>query len=188
MGHRILIASALAGGGLPNGLGDSQDIQATRACLSALGDGSSPPVLDCGESGSTLRFLIPIALALRGGGTFLGRGRLMERPQEPYRDLFLPRGIAWEPSWDRLTLRGKLAPGRFPLSGGVSSQFITGLLFALPLLDGASEIVLTSPLESRGYVDMTLEVLSAFGVKVEHQEYARFLVPGGQRYSPCALV
>ena len=145
MGHRILIASALAGGPLPEGLGDSQDIRATRACLSALGEGGMDlPVLDCGESGSTLRFFIPIALALRGGGVFLGRGRLMERPQGVYRELFLPRGIRWEQSGDRLTLQGRLAAGKFSLPGGVSSQFVTGLLFALPLVEGESELVLTS--------------------------------------------
>ena len=188
MGHRILIASALAGGPLPEGLGDSQDIRATRACLSALGEGGMDlPVLDCGESGSTLRFFIPIALALRGGGVFLGRGRLMERPQGVYRELFLPRGIRWEQSGDRLTLQGRLAAGKFSLPGGVSSQFVTGLLFALPLVEGESELVLTSPLESRGYVDMTLAVLSGFGVEAENQDYQRFRVPGGQRYAPRAM-
>ena len=189
MAHRILIASALSGGSAPRDLGDSQDIRATRACLAALAEPPAEglPLLDCGESGSTLRFLIPIALALRGGGVFTGRGRLMERPQGPYLDMFQEKGVLWTRSGSRLTVQGRLEAGRYALSGGVSSQFITGLLFALPLLEGESEILLTSPLESRGYVDMTLEVLSRFGITVENRDRARFTVPGGQRYTPCAM-
>lgn len=189
MAHRILIASALAGGEAAGDLGDSQDIRATRACLTALREtpAGDLPLLDCGESGSTLRFLIPIALALRGGGVFTGRGRLMDRPQGPYLDLFREKGVLWTQSGDRLTVRGRLEAGRYPLSGGVSSQFITGLLFALPLLEGESEILLTSPLESRGYVDMTLEVLSRFGILVKRQACERFTVPGGQRYTPSSM-
>ena len=94
--HRLLICAALAGeGSVLHNLADSQDIQATRRCLEALMTNSDPqPVLDCGESGSTLRFLIPIALALRGGGVFMGQGRLMERPLQPYFDIFDENGIS----------------------------------------------------------------------------------------------
>ena len=185
--HRALIAAALSGGfSTISNLGDSKDIQATRSCLSALKTGQSAgedglPLLDCGESGSTLRFLIPLSLVLRGGGHFTGRGRLMERPQGPYFSLFQEKGTFYQQKDGVLTVRGTLSPGRYSLPGDVSSQFITGLLFALPLLDGDSEIVLTTPLESRGYVDLTLDVLRTFGIRVEERAGA-FHVPGSQHY------
>ena len=147
--------------------------------------GEDLPVLDCGESGSTLRFLIPVALALRGGGRFTGRGRLMERPQKPYFDLFDEKGIAYRQEDGVLTVQGRLTPGTFALPGDVSSQFVTGLLYALPLLEGDSRITLTTPLESRGYVDMTLEALERFGIRAECPDGRTLRVPGGQTYRPC---
>lgn len=201
--HRVLIASALSGGsGMLKNVALSQDIEATIHCLEVLGASSrwegdtlavtglagrpvplgELPLLDCGESGSTLRFLIPIALAVLGGGRFTGHGRLMERPQGPYFELFREKGISFEQKDSVLTVSGRLEAGTFSLPGNVSSQFITGLLYALPLLSGDSEILLTTSLESRGYVDMTLDVLEQFGVRVENQDYARFLVPGGQSF------
>ena len=201
--HRAVIAAALAEGVSRLGhLTGSQDIDATLACMTAMGakaertqdaaricglGHSIPqkaehlPCFDCGESGSTLRFLIPVALVVVGGGSFTGRGRLMERPQQPYFDLFEEKGIAYEQKDGVLTVTGALTAGVYRLPGNVSSQFITGLLYALPLLEGDSEIVLTTPLESEGYVDMTLEVLEQFGIRVAREEN-RFLVPGGQRY------
>ena len=167
-------------------LAASQDIQATRRCMAALkAPGEDLPVLDCGESGSTLRFLIPVALALRGGGRFTGRGRLMERPQKPYFDLFDEKGIAYRQEDGVLTVQGRLTPGTFALPGDVSSQFVTGLLYALPLLEGDSRITLTTPLESRGYVDMTLEALERFGIRAECPDGRTLRVPGGQTYRPC---
>lgn len=201
--HRVLIAAALSGGeSTLKNVALSQDIEATIRCLAVLGasfrwEGDTLavtglagkpasrgelPLLDCGESGSTLRFLIPIALAVLGGGRFAGHGRLMERPQGPYFDLFREKGISFEQKDGVLAVDGRLEPGTFSLPGNVSSQFITGLLYALPLLSGDSEIVLTTSLESRGYVDMTLDVLNQFGVRVEHQDYARFRVPGNQSF------
>ena len=201
--HRVLIAAALAEGvSMLKNVALSQDIEATLRCLEALGasfrwegdtlavtglagkpaSGGELPLLDCGESGSTLRFLIPIALALRGGGRFTGRGRLMERPQGPYFDLFREKGISFEQKDGVLTVSGRLEPGTFSLPGNVSSQFITGLLYALPLLSGESEILLTTPLESRGYVDMTLDALERFGVRVEWGDCGRFSIPGGQTF------
>ena len=201
--HRVLIAAALAEGvSMLRNVALSQDIEATIRCLEALGASfrwegetlavtglagqAAPqgelPLLDCGESGSTLRFLIPIALALRGGGRFTGRGRLMERPQGPYFDLFREKGISFEQKDGVLTVSGRLEPGTFSLPGNVSSQFITGLLYALPLLSGESEILLTTPLESRGYVDMTLDALERFGVRVEREDCGRFSIPGGQTF------
>ncbi len=209
--HRALIAAALADGeSVIDHVALSQDIEATIRCLGELGadftvDGStvtvrgmganamSPlrrmayPRLDCGESGSTLRFLIPIALAVRGGGVFTGRGRLMERPLKPYFDLFDEKGIFYEQKDGVLTVTGMLTPGEYRLPGDVSSQFITGLLYALPLLDGDSEIVLTSNLESWGYIDMTLEALQCFNIHIEERENGWF-IPGNQLYQPHSLM
>ena len=210
--HRVLIAAALADGvSRIDNVAFSQDIEATMRCLEQLGaaferDGNTvtvrglganamsplrrlaPPRLDCGESGSTLRFLIPIALAVRGGGIFSGRGRLMERPQKPYFDLFDEKGVFYEQTNGVLTVQGLLPPGEYRLPGDVSSQFVTGLLYALPLPDGDSELVLTSPLESAGYAAMTLQALERFGVAVGHRNFRRFQIPGGQVYRPADAV
>lgn len=188
--HRLLIAAALAHGeSMISHVALSQDIEATIRCLEELGAGfswagdtvtvrgmganaMSPlrrmayPRLDCGESGSTLRFLIPIALAVRGGGIFTGRGRLMERPLKPYFDLFDEKGIFYEQKDGVLTVAGMLTPGEYRLPGDVSSQFFTGLLFALPLLNGPSAIIPTTPLESEGYIRMTLQAMGQFGVEM----------------------
>lgn len=208
--HRLIIAAALADGeSVVSNVAFSQDIEATVRCLEQLGaefqrDGSAltvhgmganamspnrkiaPPRLDCGESGSTLRFLIPVALAVHGGGMFTGRGRLMERPQKPYFDLFDEKGISHGQKDGVLTIGGRLTPGQYRLPGDVSSQFVTGLLYALPLLGGDSEILLTTPLESKGYVDMTLLALSAFGVTAEETEHG-YHVPGRQIYHAASL-
>lgn len=188
MAHRLAIAAALAEGvSTLENVALSQDVEATLRCLAALGGqweqtapgtvritgcggrrtapaaGAPLPRFDCGESGSTLRFFLPIALALRGGGVFTGRGRLMERPQGPYADLFREKGISWEQQDGVLTVRGRLAPGEYRLPGNVSSQFFTGLLFALPLLDGPSTIVPTTAVESRDYILLTLDALTGAG-------------------------
>ncbi len=208
--HRALMAAALSGGfSVLKNLAPSQDIQATTACLSAMGSrfvpmdngdiqvhglGYSIPQhrepwltqFNCGESGSTLRFMIPVALFVQGGGQFAGRGRLMERPQKPYFDIFDEKGVFYEQKDGALTVKGELAPGEYRLPGNISSQFVTGLLYTLPLLKGGSEIVLTSQLESKGYVDMTLEMLGRFGIRIEVLE-GGFSIPGGQRYRPCDL-
>ena len=187
--HRALIAAALAGGNseLTN-LADSKDIIATRRCLDALSNSQEEfPLLDCGESGSTLRFLIPVALALRGGARFTGQGRLMERPQKPYFDLFDEMGIFYEQTDSILTVQGTLTPGDYCLPGNVSSQFVTGLLYALPMLHGgSSRIILTTNLESRDYVEMTVAVMEHFGVRVEETTDG-WLIPGSQTYKPNSL-
>ena len=200
--HRLIIAAALSDGFCKLSNVDlSEDIQATLRCMRTLdadasADGTiirgadlvdgheepAPEVMDCGESGSTLRFLIPVALALKGGGKFTGHGRLMERPQEPYFALFREKGIFYEQKDGVLTVEGKLTAGVYTLPGNVSSQFITGLLYALPLLEGDSRIELTTDLESRGYVDMTLDALKRFGVKAEYDGKRTFRVPGNQYY------
>ena len=200
--HRLIIAAALSDGFCKLSNVDlSEDIQATLRCMRTLdadasADGTiirgadlvngheepAPEVMDCGESGSTLRFLIPVALALKGGGKFTGHGRLMERPQGPYFALFREKGIFYEQKDGVLTVEGKLTAGVYTLPGNVSSQFITGLLYALPLLEGDSRIELTTDLESRGYVDMTLDALKRFGVTAEYEGKRTFHVPGNQYY------
>ena len=184
--HRLLICAALAGeGSTIHNLADSQDIRATRRCLAELTTNRRTlPELDCGESGSTLRFLIPIALALRGGGVFTGQGRLMERPQKPYFDLFDEKGIRYERKDNVLTVEGRLTPGEYRLPGNVSSQFFTGLLLALPLLDGPSAIIPTTPLESEGYIGMTLDAMREFGVDIASTRSLppHYLISGGQKY------
>ena len=153
----------------------------------------APPfaTLDCGESGSTLRFLIPVALLVQGEASFTGHGRLMERPLRPYEDLFREKGIAWELKDSMLTVDGgrgydalALSPGEYRLPGNVSSQFFTGLLFVLPLLDGDSTLISTTPLESRDYLEMTRQAMAQAGV-VSRWEGERVLsVPGHQHYQP----
>ena len=184
--HRLLIAAALAGeGSVIHNLADSQDIQATRRCMAELNTKSDYlPKLDCGESGSTLRFLIPVALALRGGGVFTGHGRLMERPQKPYFDLFDEKNIRYKQENGVLTVEGQLTPGEYRLPGNVSSQFFTGLLFALPLLDGPSVIIPTTRLESEAYIAMTLDAMHEFGVDIPTTRSVppQYRIPGGQPY------
>lgn len=187
LAHRWILAAALAAGVSTIRRAEfSQDIEATLRCMEALGasweagkDGlrvtgiggqrrpfGDLPRFDCGESGSTLRFLIPIALTVDQGGVFTGQGRLMERPQQPYFDLFDQRGVAYALEDGVLTVRGSLSPGEYRLRGDVSSQFFTGLLMALPLLEGPSLVVSTTKLESASYVSMTMGVLERCGVHV----------------------
>ncbi len=187
LAHRYVIAAALAAGvSTIKNVAFSEDVEATLRCMEALGarwetaeDGlrvsgiggerrpfGDLPQFDCGESGSTLRFLIPIALTVDQGGVFTGRGRLMERPQQPYFDLFDRRGISYVLEDGALTVRGSLAPGEYRLRGDVSSQFFTGLLMALPLLEGPSVVVSTTKLESASYTAMTMGVLARCGIQV----------------------
>lgn len=189
--HRLLMAACLSGNQCTiENLAYSQDIMATQHCMKALVSKGNPlPLLDCGESGSTLRFLMPISLTLGEGGRFVGHGRLMDRPQEPYFEIFDRQGVSYQRDGDVLTLKGKLSAGEFSLAGNISSQFITGLLFALPLLEGDSTIILTTDLESVGYVDMTMAVLEEFGIKISYDGNRTFTIPGGQTYQgkDCAV-
>ncbi len=215
MGHRLAIGAALgalclgrgAGGeSLIQNLGHSRDIKATLGCLSALGArfdeteaglcvsaGTPAPAdtpLFCDESGSTLRFLLPVAAAMGGGRLFTGRGRLLKRPMDVYARLFAQKGVAFEQGADGVRTGGPLPAGEYALPGDVSSQFVSGLLFALPLAgDGDSRIILESRLESRAYVDLTLQALAVFGVSAAWQNERTLAVPGGQRYAParCAV-
>ena len=154
-----------------------------RAEIWGGGEAEKRPLreLDCGESGSTLRFFIPLALDGRGPVRLIGHGRLMQRPLTVYQNLFAPLGVVWRQEGDALTVEGELKSGRFELPGDVSSQFITGLLLALPRLEGDSEIVVTTPLESRAYVELTRRVQREFGVTSAWLDGGQtLLVRGGQ--------
>lgn len=140
--------------------------------------------INCRESGSALRFLIPIFGALEIPATFIGSGRLPDRPLGIYETLLPEHGVSAETAGGLpLTTRGKLQPGRYALPGNVSSQFITGLLFALPLLEEDSEIILTTGLESKGYIDLTIETLRLFAIEIQ-ETAGGWKIPGKQKYQP----
>ena len=200
MAHRLLICAALCPG--PTSIlctTTSKDIEATVRCLEALGarvvrDGdwlrvtpipgvpasdnirqaTKGAVLDCGESGSTLRFLLPVAAALACDAQLCGQGRLAERPLSPlYEELMIGGANMSEPGRFPLVVGGRLRAGRFELPGNVSSQYTSGLLLAAPLLGSPSEIWVTNPIESRPYVDLTIKALAAFGVEVSEAREER---------------
>lgn len=183
--HRALICAALSD--CPcrvQPLSDSVDICATQRALQSLlqADGTHITEIDCAESGSTLRFLIPVAAALGKAVRFVGHGKLPTRPIGDYLCLLPQHGVQCVSTGGLpLEIRGRLTPGTFALAGDVSSQYITGLLLALPLCGADSQIVLTTPLQSASYVDMTLDVLRRFGVHVQKTENGYF-VPGEQCY------
>ena len=224
MGHRALFCAALASGESHiDNFVMSRDMQATLAALRALGvntevhpssrfsgrlcvhifgTGTLAPtgeVVDCHESGSTARFVIPFSRLVGDPVTVTGQNGLLERPFGLFHDLFEGKGVNIQSAEGRngllpLTLSGALQAGVFRLKGNVSSQFITGMLFVLPLLSGDSEILVEGPLESAPYVDMTLEMLGTFGVRASlsltpgHDGIgARLQIPGGQQYRPAML-
>lgn len=199
--HRCLICAALCRGETEVLIKNTnRDISATAQCLRAMGAkieelpngvfkvsgilrAAPKPQIDCQESGSTLRFLLPVAAALGNGAHLLGCGRLPERPLSPLREEMQAHGCLFLGEKLPFELCGKLESGRFKLPGNVSSQYITGLLLALPLLEGDSEIALTSPLESAGYVDMTVRTLKQFGIEITVLPQNRgYGVSGGQNY------
>lgn len=197
--HRALIAAALADAPTSIALDSTnRDIEATVGCLNALGAQIEPadgglnvaPVrrgavasaaLDCGESGSTLRFLLPVAAALGIPARFTGRGRLPERPNAALADALRAHGAQVDSDALPTDVRGPIAGGAWTLPGDVSSQYVTGLLLALPLLKEDSEIALTTPLQSAAYVDMTLQTLKRFGIAAQPVE-SGWRVPGGQLF------
>ncbi len=197
--HRALIAAALSEEESVLFVdGWSEDLEATMRCLKALGaelykepsgieivpvskNKTEKIVLDCGESGSTLRFLLPVAAALGRKATFIGQGRLPERPIGILLEKLVQHGCTVSGEKLPVELEGQLKSGVFTLPGNISSQFITGLLFALPLLEGNSEIRLTTEIESKGYIDMTLRTLKTFGIEVKETERGYF-ISGGQTY------
>lgn len=195
--HRQLICAALSDGPTELALGAlSEDIEATWRCLEALGAeiehtgagllvrpirARGQAVLDCGESGSTLRFLLPLAPALGIPAHFTARGRLTERPNAALLAQLRSHGAQIDGETPPLSVGGRLTGGLYLPPGDVSSQFATGLLFALPLLDAPSEIRFTTPVESQGYIDLTVSVLTRYGIRIDKAERG-YTVPAPQRY------
>lgn len=205
LAHRAIICASLARGkSTISNIEYSKDIQATIAAMKSLGtmifehedyleiDGTTTFLknqceINCFESGSTLRFMIPISLVCENSLHFIGEGRLGQRPLQVYYDIFDQQGISYlyrENVLD-LYIRGRMHGDTFEIPGDVSSQFLSGLLFALPLMDEDSRIIITSPMQSIGYVDLTLQMLELYGIHVENHDYREFVIAGGQQYKPC---
>ena len=199
--HRLLICAGLAEGqSVVRNVAFSEDILATLDVLKAMGAKSEisgdavtitgcdarraryPGRISCRESGSTLRFFVPL-LALSGSPFLLtGQGRLMERPQTVYETLFSEQELVFRREGEVLRVQGPLSPGHYTLRGDISSQFFTGLLLALPILNESSRITLLPPVESRSYIDLTLDALRQFGVTAQWTSETELFIPGKQRY------
>ncbi|MEG2338804.1 MAG: 3-phosphoshikimate 1-carboxyvinyltransferase [Clostridium sp.] len=201
LSHRAIICAALSDGeSRVDNLIFSKDIIATSKAMESLnvtmkfnensieikGNESLKVVnntIDCIESGSTLRFIIPIALLADDSVTFVGEGRLTTRPLTTYYNIFDKEGIKYNTREGLpLTVNGSLKPSTYSVEGNISSQFISGLMFALPLLDGDSTIEIIGELESKGYVDLTIDVMKQYGVNIESNNYNSFYIKGNQQY------
>ncbi len=196
MAHRYLICGALSEQSRVSGLAMSEDIKATADCLKALGSrvdfendtalvgGLCPKEeaqLDCRESGSTLRFMLPLALLGGKEITLTGSPRLMERGAGLYEQMCSEHGLFFENKDGKITVKGPLKPGKYSIDGSLSSQYFSGMLFALSTLDGDSELKVKGKLQSRPYVNMTIKALADFGVKIERIP-SGFFIPGGQKF------
>ncbi len=201
LSHRAIIAASLAEGcSKISNIIYSEDILATISAMEGLGakiekyddyliiNGSKPKrvseVIDANESGSTIRFMIPIALVVDSPVEFMGKNNLVNRPLDVFTDIFDEFGIKYERGEKYLPMKvyNGLKPGTYKIRGDISSQFITGLLYALPLLDGDSKIVITTTLESKGYIDLTMDVLKKFGIQIQTKDYTSFEIKGNQTY------
>lgn len=203
--HRYLICGALSGGSVIENVAFSEDIKATLNCLSALGaeyeiDGGTVKIggispdkavkcaeLFCNESGSTLRFLIPLCLLFGQKITLKGTERLMSRSLAVYKEMCLSQGIEFTEDKESVTVCGKLTAGKYSVRGDVSSQFISGLMFALPLLPDDSIIDITGALESGSYLGMTVKALAEFGVRISRTDEHTIFIKGNQTYKPRTL-
>lgn len=203
MAHRLLICAGLSDGvSHIRDVDFNEDILATIDCLRALGatletDGNTVTVcgisprtatpknpLHCRESGSTLRFFLPLALLGTKETVFTGSEKLLSRPLDVYEALCRERALNFTQTAQAVTVKGTVQHGEFSVAGNISSQFISGLLFALPLLDGDSVIRITSPVESRSYINLTLQALHAFGIRADWQDEKTLKIDGNQRYTP----
>ena len=202
MAHRLLISAALSNGkSIVRGVSDCEDVRATERCLKALGAKfeklgndftvygtkvklAEPQIpLDCNESGSTLRFMIPLAALSKSQTSFVGAGRLMQRPMEIYEKLFSDKGLYYFSDGEKITVKGALSGGEYCIAGNVSSQFISGLIFALPLADCDSYIKITPPIESLPYINLTLDAVRCFGIKADFIDECTIKIPGSQTYA-----
>ena len=203
MAHRLLISAAMCEGeSVVHGISTCEDVLATLDCLRALGieciqDGDDVTVrgkdprnmhptapLKCRESGSTLRFMIPIAMRSGQTAVFYGAGGLMSRPMSVYENMCRERGLTYVSDGESIVVKGPLSGGEFTLPGNVSSQFISGLLFALPTADEDSTIRILPPIESRSYIELTMDALRSFGVSAVWQDEHTIYIRGKQRYKP----
>jgi 3-phosphoshikimate 1-carboxyvinyltransferase len=200
--HRAIIAASLAKGkSVIHNVATNDDVAATIAAMEKIGvkiinngtqliiNGvsrvmiSDDNFIDCNESGSTLRFVIPMMTLSREKVVYTGKPGLMKRPMAVYDAVCRQHGMNYQQTDKAIIVSGTLNPGVYEIPGAISSQFISGLLFALPLLKGDSELRVTEPLESKGYIDLTIDTLRSFGVVVEPREYGYF-VRGNQYYVP----
>ncbi len=203
MAHRLLISAAMCEGvSTVRGISSCEDVLATLDCLSALGVrcervgddvtvyGKDPKKmrpsepLKCRESGSTLRFMIPIAMRSEQTAIFYGAEGLMSRPMSVYENMCRERGLTYISDGGSIVVKGPLTGGEFTLPGNVSSQFISGLLFALPTADEDSTIRILPPIESRSYIDLTIDALRMFGVCAQWQDEHTVFIKGKQKYNP----
>ncbi len=201
MAHRLLLCAAMSGGkSVISGMSDCDDVEATLECLGALGvkwerDGDTVTVMGadmrtatpsaplvCRESGSTLRFMLPICLVSGRNVMMTGAPSLMRRPMSIYEELSREFGYTYLLDGTSIVLRGPLRSGEYKIPGDVSSQFISGLLFALPLVDGDSKISIIPPVVSRSYLDLTVMALRRFGIEVEWSDDHTLFIRGSQRY------
>ena len=209
MGHRMCICAGLSGNRcVVDNIAVSKDIEATNRCLKGLGVAvtevpslhqgrtafqyswrhefpSNPVTADCGESGSTLRFFIPLGALCNVPFTFEGHGKLVSRPLQPYYAIFDRQELRYRTAENGhlpLTVAGRLQPEDYLLPGDVSSQFVSGLLFALPLLEADSTLEILPPLESASYIELTLSSLRMFGIDIKRSDPLHYMIPGGQTY------
>lgn len=205
MAHRLLICAGLSEGTSHiKNVAYSEDILATLDCLETMGatvnrgkdyviiSGCSPTKskaaeYKCRESGSTLRFFVPIAMLGEDESIFTGYGRLMQRPMTVYEKIAEEKGLYYKTENDYVKVKGKLTAGEYTVAGNISSQFISGLLFALPICEGESEIRLTGAVESRSYIDMTLDAMKMFGVSADWKNESTLYIKGGQSYKASDL-
>lgn len=203
LSHRAIIAAGLSEGkSVISNILFSKDILATISAIEAIGakvikendsliiEGAKTPrrvnnVIDSNESGSTVRFMIPIALTVDEPITFVGKNNLVNRPLDAFLEIFDEQNIKYEKEENTylpLKVYNGLKPGEFKVRGDVSSQFITGLLYALPLLNGDSKIIITTDLESKGYIDLTIDMLRLFNIEIINRNYKEFIIKGNQTY------
>ncbi len=200
MAHRFLICAGLSKGeSIIDNVAYSEDILATLDCLSALGahikkeeskvtiKGTEPYLkteseFNCRESGSTLRFFVPILMLGEKLQTLKGYGRLMERPMDIYEKIAESKGLFYGHDGKSLKIKGSLKGGKFTVKGNISSQFISGLLFALPLLKEDSEIELVKPIESVDYINMTIDAMKQFGIAIIWNNDTTLYIKGNQEY------
>ena len=204
--HRLLICAALCEGkSTVHNISSCADVSATLSCLTSLGiqyelsgsdvtiTGKNPrdiiPVapLECNESGSTLRFFVPIALMSGHTTVFYGTKKLMERPMHIYQDICQKRNLTYICDDTSIVVKGPIKGGEYTVAGNISSQFISGLLFALPCAEEDSIIKITPPIESRSYIELTLEALKNFGVNAVWKDEHTLFIPGKQNYTPCDI-